>query len=295
MEDILRPIYQEWASQVNTLGVLLIKKNDQFASLSDTSDAILLIVVKEAEYPVTVKHYTYQEKNAALHTITKLQLNEWLRSGTNRKLIQWLVKGKVLFDRNEFMSDLKNTLMEYPANDRKFKMGIEFSKLICCYMDGKIYFEDQQYLDAYSHIVRSLHHLGRLSLIDKGLHPEMTVWSQVKHIEPEVYQLYNELVNSEEELGKRLELLFLASDFLIHSRVEEGTSYLFDVLKRKDMWTIDEVLKHPSLKLYEAYFETLFEYLIEKHYIEVVHIETQEQGIYQRHYKLAEKLLQKNN
>ncbi len=80
-------------------------------------------------------------------------------------------------------------------------------------MDGKLFFDHQQYLDAYNHVIHSLHHLGRLSVIEKGFHPEVTVWNQVKHIEPEIYKLYEELITSEETLDKRLELLFLVSDF----------------------------------------------------------------------------------
>ena len=101
-------------------------------------------------------------------------------------------------------------------------MGLEFAKLIRRYMDGRAFFNNHHYLDAYNHIVHSLHHLARLSVIEKGFHPEVKVWNQVKQIEPEIYKLYDELVNSEEDLGKCLELLFLASDFLIHSRIEIG-------------------------------------------------------------------------
>ena len=293
VEDILRPIYRERASQVNTLGVLLIEKNNNSISFTDTFDAILLIVVKEAEQPVFIKHYTYQDKKAAMHIVTESQINEWLLLGSNRKLIERLVMGKILFDRNEFLNNLKNKLQDFPIDDRKIKIGLEFAKLIRRYMDGRTFFDNNQFLDAFNHIVHSLHHLGRLALVEKGFHPEITVWKQVKQIEPEVFKLYNELVNSEEALEKRLELLFLASDFLIHSRIEIGTSHLFEVLKTKDSWTFNDVLSHPSLKLYAVDLEVLFEYLIEKHFIEVVNVDTKGQAIYHRNYKLAEKLLKK--
>ena len=294
VEDILRPIYRERTSQVNTLGVLLIEKKNQTISFTDTFDAILLIVIKEADQPVFIKHYTYKNKKAAMHIVTESQMNEWLVLRSNRNLLQWLDSGKVLFDRNEFMSNLKNKLQEFPVEKRKLNIGLEFAKLIRRYRDGRVYFDHNQLLDAYNHIVHSLHHLGRLSLIEKGFQPEVKVWNQVKQIDPEVYKLYNELVHSEEELGKRLELLFLASDFLIRSRIEIGTSHLFEVLKSKDLWTFDEVLSHPSLQLYAVDLEMLFEYLIEKHFIEVVNVETKGQAIYHRNYKLAEKLLKKN-
>ena len=100
------------------------------------------------------------------------------------------------------MSNLKNKLQEFPVEKRKLIIGLEFAKLIRRYMDGRAYFDHNQLLDAYNHIVHSLHHLGRLSLIEKGFQPEVKVWNQVKQIDPEVYKLYNELVHSEEELGE---------------------------------------------------------------------------------------------
>ncbi|WP_338451253.1 nucleotidyltransferase-like protein [Niallia oryzisoli] len=293
MEDILRPIYQERASQENTLGVLIIEKREKSIPFTDTFDAILLIVVKDAVQPVFIKHYSYQNKKAAMHIVTEAQLNEWLLIGSNRKVIEWIYSGRVLFDRNEFLHNLRVELNEFPFNGRKLKMGLEFAKLIRRYMDGKSFFKNSQYLDAFNHIVHSLHHLGRLALIENGFHPEVTVWKQVKQIEPEIYQLYYELVNSEEELEKRLSLLFLASDFLIHSRTERGIAHLIDVLKTKEFWSFNEIASHPELSLYSVDLEVLFEYLVEKHFIEVVTIETKGQGIFHRNYKAAEKLLNK--
>lgn len=290
VEDILRPIYQERASQVNTLGVLMIEKREKSIPFTDTFDIILLILVKEAEQSVLIKHYSYLEKKAAMHIVTESQLNEWLLLGSNRKIVEWIYSGRVLFDRNEFLQNLKAELKEFPFNGRKLKMGLEFAKLIRRYMDGKAFFENKQYLDAYNDILHSLHHLGRLSLIEKGFHPEVTVWKQVKQIEPDIFKLYNELVTSEEGLEKRLELLFLASDFLIHSRTEIGMSHLIEVLKTKDFWSFNEVLSHPELKLYSIDLEVLFACLIQKHLIEVVNIETKGKGLFHRNYKVAEKL-----
>ncbi|KHF29378.1 hypothetical protein LR68_01739 [Anoxybacillus sp. BCO1] len=61
----------------------------------------------------------------------------------------------------------------------------------------------------------------------------------MKHIEPQIHKLYAELVGSEEPLDKRLQLLFLASDFFIHSKLKQGASHLIHVLqkrKRHGLW-----------------------------------------------------------
>ncbi|MBO0961953.1 hypothetical protein J1P26_19800 [Neobacillus sp. MM2021_6] len=290
MEDILRPIYQERASQSNTLGVLLIEKKQKSSHVTESFDEILLIIVKEADQPLFIKHYSYNNQKAAMHVITESQLQEWLLLGTNRRIFEWIHEAKILFDRNENVANLKMELSEFPFNGRKIKMGLEFAKLIRRYVDGKALFESKQFLDAYNYVVHSLHHLARLAVIENGLHPELTVWQQVKQIEPEIFKLYEELVNSEETLEKRLELLFLASEFMIHFRTNIGTAHLLEVLSRKEYWQFNEIMSEKELIPYSVDLAVLIEYLIEKHLLDVVNIETKGQGIYHRCYCVHKKL-----
>lgn len=291
VEDILRPIYQERASQINTMGILMMEKREKTISITDNFDAVLLIIVKEAEHPVSIKHYSYEDKQAAMHIVTKEQLDDWLLFGSNRKIVDWMYSGKIIFDRNEYLHHLRQQLSEFPEQERKLKKGLEFAKLIRRYSKGRAFFDKHHYLDAYNDVVHSLHHLARLTVIEKGFHPEITVWQQIKKLEPEIYKLYDELVNSDEDLQKRLELLFLASEFLIHSRIRIGSEHLIDVLKTKEYWSFNEILTHTELKLYSVDLEVLIEYLIEKHTIKVVNVETKGQGIYHRYYKVSEQFL----
>lgn len=290
MENILRPIYQERASHPGTLGVLMIEKTHHALPTTDTFDAVLLMIVKDAEQSVFIKHYSYGEKKAALHIVTEKKLNNWILLGSNKRVFDWLYNGKVLFDRNEYLAKLKEELKEFPFYGRKLKMGLEFAKLIRRYMDGKAFFENQHYLDAYNHVIHSLHHLARLSVIENGFHPEVTVWNQVKQIEPEIYKLYVELVNSDETMEKRLELLFLASEFLIHSRTKVGINHLLDVLLEKEYWTFNEMLTHNELVEYSVDLGMLLEYLIDRGFINVKNIETKGQEVFHRYYFVAKKL-----
>ncbi|MBS4198458.1 hypothetical protein KHA93_02120 [Bacillus sp. FJAT-49732] len=286
MEDILRPIYQERASHDNTLGIIKIEKKHKAATLTDNFDVILLMIVKEQTKPIYIKHYQYEDKKAALHIVSEQQLKEWLLLGSNRKIVEWIYEGKILFDRNDYMEDLRNELKDFPFYGRKIKIGLEFAKLIKRYMDGKAFFETGQYLDAFNHIVHSLHHLGRLSIIENGYHPELTVWNQVKQIEPEIFKLYEELIKSEEPIEKRLELLFLASEFLIFSRTPVGAEHLLEVMETRDQWSMDEISNHLEIVHYGVDFSLLLEYLIEKDFIQVVEIETKGSGLFHRCYRI---------
>ena len=44
MEQVLRPIYQERASQSNTLGVSLVGKREEKSNVTDTFDTVLLSI-----------------------------------------------------------------------------------------------------------------------------------------------------------------------------------------------------------------------------------------------------------
>ena len=124
-------------------------------------------------------------------------------------------------------------------------------------------------------------------MIENGFHPEVTVWHQVKQIEPEIYKLYEELVCSEESMEKRLELLFLASEFLIHKRTTIGTQHLLEVLQEKEYWSFNDMMVHPELTAYSVDLGILVEYLIEKRILAVVNVETKGQGTFHRYYQVG--------
>ena len=292
MEHILRPIYQERASHPDTLGVILISKRDDAINMTDTFDSVLLIIVKEADQSIFTKHYLYGDTKMVMHIVTEKRLRKWLFIGSNRRLVDWIFFGKVLFDRNEFLYKLRSELQEFPFYGRKIKTGIQFSKLIRRYLEGKEFFERGDYLDAYNHVVDSLHHLGRLSVIDSGLYPEVTVWAQVKKIEPAVYKLYEELVMSNETLEKRLELLFLASEFLINSRTHDGAQHIVETMLSKPIWTIQELHEHEELSYYSTDLEVFMEYLIEKGYIMVEPIIAKNETVFHRYYRVDKQFVE---
>ncbi|MEI4770147.1 nucleotidyltransferase-like protein [Psychrobacillus sp. FJAT-51614] len=286
MEALLRPIYQERASDPNTLGIIFVEKREEVSPITDTFDSILFILTRDGEQPIFTKHYTFNDKKAAMHVITEKQLKKWLLLGTNPKLVDWLINGRVIFDRNEYIEELKKELQEFPINGRKVRMGIEFAKLSKRYLESKHFFEQLNYLDAYNHIVESLHHLARLAVFEHGLHPEVMVWKQVKQLDPSIYKLYDELVSSEETIEKRLELLFLASEFLIHSRIKEGAQHILDVLASKEFWTIQEIHEQEELKNYSVDLEVFIEFLVEKGFILIEKQPTKSNEIMHRYYKV---------
>lgn len=284
MENFLRSIYQDRINDPNVLGILMFDKKQHSFSTTDNFDEILFIVVKELEQPVIINHYTVKDSKVAFYIVTYEKLREWILLGTNKKVFDWLYNGEVLFERNSGLVHLRKELKDFPFNDRKIKMGLEFAKLIRRYIDGKSFFENGDFLDAYTNIIHALHHLARFSVIEKGLHPEVTVWKQVKKIEPEVNKLYEELVTSDEPLDKRLELLFLASEFLIHSKEDVGTSHILSVLSKRKSWSFNDMMNQSEISIYSVDLSILLDYLIEKGMIKVKYVQTEKLGICECYY-----------
>lgn len=286
MEHVLRPIYQERAAQPETLGVILINKRDDATNMTDTFDSVLLIIVKEADHPIFSKHYMFGDSKMVMHILTEERLRKWIFIGTNKRLVDWIFQGKVMFDRNEFLYKLKSELQEFPFFGRKIKTGIQYAKLIRSYLEGKELFDKGHYLDTYNHVIASLHHLARLSVIDSGLYPEVTVWAQVKKIDPAIYKLYEELVTSTEAMDKRLELIFIASEFLINSRVHDGAQHIVEVMLEKPFWTIQQLHDHEELSYYSTDLEVFIEYLVEKNYILIEPVVAKNASVFHRHYRI---------
>ncbi|WP_017186489.1 nucleotidyltransferase-like protein [Alkalibacillus haloalkaliphilus] len=287
MEDVLRPIYQERASSSSTLGILMLEKVESHKSVTDYFDCILLVIVNSSEEDWYVKHYEFNNKKAAMHIVTEKLLKEWINTSGYRKVVDWLTRGTIIFDRNEYLAQLKARLRDFPESTRQLRKAIEFAKLVRSYRECKELFESKHYLDANSLMVRSLHYLARLTVLEKGFHPEIIVWHQVKRIDPEVYKLYQELIESEEPAEKRIQLMMLASDFAIHSRAEQGAAHLLDIMRQQEEpWTFGDLKVHPEIKHYTLDLSILLEYLVERDIVETKLIETKGKNVYHRCYQV---------
>ncbi|MCP3033384.1 nucleotidyltransferase-like protein [Halobacillus sp. A1] len=286
MEDLLRPIYQERASQANTLGVLILEKKKPISPVTDNFDVILFIIVKHAEDDWYVKHYEFADKSAAMHIVDETLLQHWIDTSSYRRSVEWVINGSIIFERNDYISSLKEKLRSFPTETRDLKKAIEFAKLIRSYSESKDLYENGHHLDAYSRMVSSLHHLARLAIIEKGFHPEVTVWNQVKKIEPEIYKYYEELIMSKESTEKRVQLMTLAVEHAISIRAGSSAKHLLELMKQKEQpWSFGELKVHPEIEEYALDLSSMIEYLVEKELVEVVLQDTKGSDIYHRTYK----------
>ncbi|ELK48798.1 nucleotidyltransferase-like protein [Halobacillus sp. ACCC02827] len=288
MEDVLRPIYQERASQSNTLGILLLEKMKPISPVTDNFDVILFIIVRDAEELWYVKHYEFDNKSAAMHIVDETLLQHWIDTSSYRRSVEWVINGTIVFERNEYVSHLKENLREFPQKTRDLKKAIEFAKLIRSYSESKDLYDSGQYLDSYSRMVHSLHYLARLAIIEKGFHPEVTVWNQVKRIEPEIYKLYQELIESGEPTDKRIQLMILAVEHSVSKRSRASARHLLTLMnEREEPWSFGELKVHPEIQEYILDLSSMIEYLVDKGVLNVILQETKGPQIFHRTYKPA--------
>ncbi|MFC3039251.1 nucleotidyltransferase-like protein [Virgibacillus xinjiangensis] len=290
METLLRPIYQEHASNPATLGIIILEKVKPNSPITDDFDVILLIMVSEAEQPWKVKHYEFDDKSAALHIVTKDLLREWIDTSGYRRAIEWVIYGRKIFDRNGFITELKEELRSFPTEKRDLRKIIEFGKLVKRYKEGKELFEIGEHKEAYRKMNYSLHYLARLTVIEEGFYPEVTVWSQVKQIDLETYKLYEEFIESHEPIEKRIQLMVIAIEFIINKRARVATKHLLDVMQsKKEPWSFAELKVHPLIAPYMLDVAAILSYLVEKNIIRTVREVTKGVGVYHRKYVVNER------
>ncbi|WP_040984569.1 nucleotidyltransferase-like protein [Oceanobacillus jeddahense] len=287
MENFQRMIYQEHASNPNTLGILIVERTQFDHPITDEFDSILLIIVENQEVDWFVKHYEVNDQIVAMHIVTKSLLMDWIDTSGYRRAAEWVIYGRKAYDRNEFVKELKEELQSFPEDKRTLRKMIDFGKLLKNFSEGKALYEAKEVMDSYSKILNALHYLARLSVIDQGYYPEVTVWNQVKSIDLEVYKLYEKLMDSTEDLEKRIELMLIAMDFVMLNKAETASAHLLNLLSKKDdYWSYASIKALPDIEHYTLDLHAIISYLEEKDIIDMKLVATKNPEVFQRMYKV---------
>jgi hypothetical protein len=230
------------------LGVVSVTSQEQSSPVIDGFDLLVLIISKDKQPTNHISHYIKEEYRIQERWIHREGLENWILNGENRSIIQWILQGEILLDKDIYVEGLRHRLLEYPQELREKKLFIEFSLFLRKYIQGKDYIQHGQTLDAYSNVLEALQHWARIVIVESGHHPEVTVWNQVRKINPGVYKLYEELTLSLETLEQRVQLVLLACEFSVMSKMKECCKILFRVLEsREEPWSAAELKYHPEL------------------------------------------------
>lgn len=269
--DASRLFYTDlFGREEGLISLLLITRHYADEMLLDGMDRLVLGVYEE-EPERAIEHLMLGDTRILVRRVSAEFLEKQLAGGESRGVIQWVVQGELLLDRNGYLSDLKRRFSEWPDQMKERKLLCEFSKFSKTYLEAKQDLRDGQILDAYSHILTSLHHWAHIALIEEGLTPELTVWVQMRRVNPGIYKLYEELTTNRETVEQRVQLLMLACEFSILTKMKTSCSLLLRLIgARAEGWSVPELMIHPELKGLPLDLSLLLQKLAKKGYLREV-------------------------
>ncbi|MCT4795791.1 MULTISPECIES: nucleotidyltransferase-like protein [Exiguobacterium] len=280
MEYATRTIYSEYAALKTTLGIIEVKKKRPRDPLTDQSDRLLIVIEAKDDPFWTVKHYQIGQEKIVLHVVSDSMMDRWIVLNENRRAIHWIEDGMVLFERNEFLLELRQRLRNFSNEEQRLQLSLAFAKLLRRFEDGRSLFLQGEYQDAFTQIHHALTHLARLSILEAGIHPEIILWKQVRKLDLEVYKLHEELVSGGEELEQRIHLVIIGMEHLIQSKVLPGTLLLLQVMQRQEEpWSFSELMEHPDLQELRVDLGSIISFLVRKGYVRAVARPTKGVGV----------------
>lgn len=271
MEHIKTHFKQKYEHNDTVISLAVIDNPYPYSPLIDGLDLLVLSISTEIEASRSTEHIRIGEERVKIMTVNPKQLEQWIASGEKRSIIEWLVRGEILLDRDQYLLKIRERLLIFPVALREQKQLVEFTYFIRTYLRAKQDLKDNNLLDAYSSILTSLNHWAHIALIEAGVHPELTVWKQMRRFNPGIYKLYEELTVSPETLEQRVRLVLLACEFSAMSKMKSSSTLLFSILSsREEPWSVMEIQMHPLIAALHIELSLLIQKLAIRGYIEEV-------------------------
>lgn len=231
------------------LGAVALRNDSGYSVLAGSNVLLLVLVFEDGKSDESITHYMQDGLRIQEQRVTRSTLEARTEALEDRAFIHWMIQGEIWVDPQAYLSKVRDGLLDYPAIVKEQRLLSEFSLFLKRYIQCKEYLQEDQILDAYSSILRSIHHWARIVVVEAGVFPETTVWQQVRRINPGIYKLYEELTASSETLKQRVELVLLACEFSVMSKMESCCSLLIRILEEaEEPMGIEELAVHPMLK-----------------------------------------------
>lgn len=271
MEHIKARFANSYREEPGLIGLAVTENPYPYNPLIDGLDLLVLVIIGKDIALNETKHVQLESERVLIRTVDPNSLNEWVSGGENRNIIEWLVRGEILVDRDGYLNGVRERLLQFPNSMREQKQFTEFAGFLRTYLQAKQDLLDGNLLDAYSHVLTALHHWAHIVLIEEGRHPELTVWKQLKRVHPGIYKLYEELTVSPETLEQRVQLVMLGCEFSVMNKMKSSCTLLFDILaSREEPWSIAELQSHSSINVLHADLSLVLQKLVQREYIREV-------------------------
>jgi len=242
MDNIRKSVFERYRCDDRVRSIVAMEKKNGSPTFTNGCDMLFLIIAAGDTAGNVISHYIQDGFRIQERRVASSDLERAIRRGKDDQIIFWILRGEILLDRGTYMEGIRHRLFEFPPTAREEKLLSEFAAFVEKYLRSKERLQSGQILDAYTDVLEALKHWARIVIIEDGKYPEETVWSQVYQINPGVYKLFEELTQSQETLEQRIQLVLLACDFSVMSKMEKCCGILLQVLQsREEPWSLNEL------------------------------------------------------
>jgi hypothetical protein len=249
MATLVEDLQSYFMTNDNVRSLIYLENPSTFSPLTDGFDVLVLVLCHRFDTYRPLSHYIKHNKRIQERWVDEAGLQHWIAAGENRRIIEWIMRATVIIDRDGFMDQLRRNLVAFPLELREQRLLIEFSAFLRTYLQSKEYLKNNHFMDAFTNILEALHHWARIAIIEQGIHPEVTVWEQLRSINIGVFKLYEELILSPDPIEKRIQLLILASDFFASTKLEIACALILRLLRsRQEPWSVHELSAHNDIR-----------------------------------------------
>ncbi|WP_342415505.1 nucleotidyltransferase-like protein [Paenibacillus sp. FSL R10-2782] len=237
--------------QEDSIGIILYRKPSEYfhGTMLYDLDELILIIGEIRKPTCSIQHLLINGLRCQVLYATLDCLKAWIIAGEHPNIIDYLLEGRILWEQDERVSLLRREIIEFNDPLREQKQFHEFARFLANYVHGKRAMREGRIIDAHQSILKALDHWASIELIERGIYPTVHLWVQTQPLDRTIYKLYNELTLSTETLEQRVELVLLACEFSVMSKMEGCSALLFRILgSRREPWSIGELINHPELK-----------------------------------------------
>ncbi|MCM3786378.1 nucleotidyltransferase-like protein [Neobacillus mesonae] len=219
-----------------------------YGSLMQDFEVLVLILLEGGQAQNRYRHAVIGELRYQILYMDWTHLTRCLITGEDRSIIDAFFHGDILWDKEDKIQLQREYVLQFGPKLRKQKVFYEFSQFLRTYLDAKRSIKDGEVIDAYQSVLSSLNHWARIVVIEKGISPERALWTQIRDMDRSVYKLYEELTMSKETLEQRVELILLACEFSVLSKMESCCGLLLDIIRSENRpWSLSELIQLPDL------------------------------------------------
>lgn len=263
--------------RMDVQAVLILPDSDMLVPFREGT--FYIVVVNHSHVDTTIRRMRIKKQVIVEQQISSWQLEKGAVNGLDERLAMMLAKAEILWDKDGYMKQMKQRLGRLPEILQKKNICREYSRLLRFFHETKERLQQGMALDAYHSSIQSLDSWARLIAYEAGENPQAAIWSQVKLLDYSVYKLYEELSFNVEALEKRIELLLLAMEFWITSRMKNSVRFLMEVMeKRNGPWSLQELMNHPLIQDAEIEVPLIIDKMVQRSLIQEVACSDRQNG-----------------